>query len=615
MNRRLSIFFAFILLLAPVFSIYSFNINVTKGTNISLFDEYPSSDPERLFYEPGEKLVYFTDKGVPAIFYTEISTNETSKMGGNRISSPSGIYMNSSSASDIYIADLDLGFKRLSSTSSLYDAIMPHSVWYYGGRFYLTDYSGSHIVVLNSNGDFVTSFGMEGQYDGFFKGPEDIQFFNSTMYVADSGNSRVSKFTANFSVLGSYGNGQGGVNLLHPTGIFVDKEYVYVADPDGNQVVIYTQDGYPIFVYNTTNPRDVLVVDGAKNKVMYITKGYESMVLIKNISISSPSAYVNPLYAYISGELSGYIEAAQVAPLINVSANASLAQAWNSADAAYRGGAWGEAYYKMMALNSTTRVAGLGKALSSDVAAKLSIMAQNSTEKAKAIRLIEDGNYTDAYSVLISAPRIQNTTANTTANNSAPGNQSIPVNVTSPVAYNTSSLQVRLDASRALASKYGISQDYSELESIMQNAKTNRTSFDAAESLLASIESRVVGLSIKIDGAQNSIDSLRAETANPMPFVDYIKAIELLANAESVLASDPAKAEELASAGMAEAQKARDSANLIYIAIVAVVLLILIVLIAVAFLAFQLLKKGKGGSKPPRAGGSENGDGGYHFRH
>ena len=60
---------------------------------------------------------------------------------------------------------------------------------------YLSDMGNFRIQKFDSNGNFITKWGTEGEGEGEFKIPEGIAIDSSdNVYVADTHNSRIQKF-------------------------------------------------------------------------------------------------------------------------------------------------------------------------------------------------------------------------------------------------------------------------------------------------------------------------------------------------------------------------------------------------------------------------------------
>jgi tripartite motif-containing protein 71 len=119
---------------------------------------------------------------------------------------------------------------------------------------YVADFGNSRVQKFTADGKFITKWGSEGSENGQFSRPQGIAVDSAAnVYVADFGNSRVQKFTADGKFItkwGSRGSGDGQfgygdmVVFVGPTGIAVDSAAnVYVADFGNSRVQKFTADG------------------------------------------------------------------------------------------------------------------------------------------------------------------------------------------------------------------------------------------------------------------------------------------------------------------------------------------------------------------------------------
>ncbi|HPN63784.1 MAG TPA: SBBP repeat-containing protein [Candidatus Goldiibacteriota bacterium] len=99
--------------------------------------------------------------------------------------------------------------------------------------------ASSPTVPDNSPVAFVTKWGSQGSEDGQFNNPHGVAVDSAgNVYVADSSNNRIQKFTSSgvfITKWGSYGNADG--QFSYPYGVAVDSAgNVYVADSGNNRV-------------------------------------------------------------------------------------------------------------------------------------------------------------------------------------------------------------------------------------------------------------------------------------------------------------------------------------------------------------------------------------------
>lgn len=104
-------------------------------------------------------------------------------------------------------------------------------------------------------GRYVSHWGVEGRGDGEMNGPAGMVFdHEDNVYIADSRNNRVQKFTKDGQFLGkwgSHGTGDGEFDL--PWGITIDPDgNVFVADWRNNRIQKFTPDGEFLASYGSS---------------------------------------------------------------------------------------------------------------------------------------------------------------------------------------------------------------------------------------------------------------------------------------------------------------------------------------------------------------------------
>lgn len=109
---------------------------------------------------------------------------------------------------------------------------------------YVVDSYNDRVQKFTNSGVFVTKWGSNGSGDDnfYFFAPSDIVIDGSgNVYISDSGNNRIKKYTQNgvfVSAFGSVGSGQGQFST--PTGLSVDPSgNIYVADYDNSRIQVF----------------------------------------------------------------------------------------------------------------------------------------------------------------------------------------------------------------------------------------------------------------------------------------------------------------------------------------------------------------------------------------
>lgn len=113
-------------------------------------------------------------------------------------------------------------------------------------NFWITDEAKNKVIVLDGEGNVITSWGERGSGDGEFDRPGGITFDNDgNVVVSDAMNGRVQRYSRDGKILqtiGSRGAGEG--QLDGPAGVAVDElGDVYVGDFGNDRVQRYSADG------------------------------------------------------------------------------------------------------------------------------------------------------------------------------------------------------------------------------------------------------------------------------------------------------------------------------------------------------------------------------------
>ena len=114
------------------------------------------------------------------------------------------------------------------------------------GRIYVADTGNNRISVFDGTGEHQLSFGSSGSGDGQFDRPLGVAVDQSgRIYVADAFNHRISVFdgTGEHQLsFGSYGSGDG--QFIYPLGMAVDQSgRIYVADTGNNRISVFDGTG------------------------------------------------------------------------------------------------------------------------------------------------------------------------------------------------------------------------------------------------------------------------------------------------------------------------------------------------------------------------------------
>jgi len=111
---------------------------------------------------------------------------------------------------------------------------------------YVCDTENHRVAKFSIDGSFLSSWGGNGLENGKFNFPKGIEFdFSGDIYVADTENDRIQKFDSNGNFIlsiGSYGRSVKQFN--RPNDIAVDREYnIFVADTKNNRIQMFDRFG------------------------------------------------------------------------------------------------------------------------------------------------------------------------------------------------------------------------------------------------------------------------------------------------------------------------------------------------------------------------------------
>jgi hypothetical protein len=143
------------------------------------------------------------------------------------------------------------------------------------GDVYVVDTGNDRVQRFTSEGVYVSQFGAPGSGDGQFIGPRGVAIDSAgDVYVVDTGNDRVQRFTSEgvyVSQFGTAGAGNGQINA--PTGVAIDSAgNVYVADAGNGRAQKFSPEGNFISVLDTDGSQ-VVAVDSSENVYVLDRRG------------------------------------------------------------------------------------------------------------------------------------------------------------------------------------------------------------------------------------------------------------------------------------------------------------------------------------------------------
>jgi|GEM_PF-6840586 len=114
------------------------------------------------------------------------------------------------------------------------------------GNIYVLDKWKNKVEKYAQNGDYLTSWGLNGGNKGEFRYPSGICVnSNEEIFVSDTNNHRIQKFNPDGTVLGAWGTkGSYSGQFMYPTGITSNKTgAIYVIDSGNDRVQSFSSDG------------------------------------------------------------------------------------------------------------------------------------------------------------------------------------------------------------------------------------------------------------------------------------------------------------------------------------------------------------------------------------
>jgi len=163
------------------------------------------------------------------------------------------------------------------------------------GFLYVADVGRQEVVIFNSDGDYLRSFGLEGKFK-----PSDVCVHDNKIFVANIGDSKINVFSNDSAntLLYSFPDAEadGGVGLGYPVNITIHNDRFYAADFGHSKIKMFSLDGKfidsigsqgdrpgqfaklkGIAVYNDSN---VFAVDAAFENVQMFNKEGQLLIVL-----------------------------------------------------------------------------------------------------------------------------------------------------------------------------------------------------------------------------------------------------------------------------------------------------------------------------------------------
>jgi RHS repeat-associated protein len=244
------------------------------GTYVAKFGSAGSgngqfSEPEGVATDPVSGDIYVSDGGNNRVEEFTAGGTYLGMIGEGRMSQPVGLAFTTSgtlvvgnvSGNDIQLwvpksPRIGFGSQFGAAGSGSGQFSSPYGVAVDGsGNVWVADSGNNRIEKFSSSGSFVAAYGSLGSGNGQFSGPGGVAVNPATgnVYVSDHGNNRVEELSSAGTFIrafGSSGSGNGQFNL--PAGITVDGSgNVWVADYNNNRIQKFSAEGTFIAAYGS----------------------------------------------------------------------------------------------------------------------------------------------------------------------------------------------------------------------------------------------------------------------------------------------------------------------------------------------------------------------------
>ena len=137
------------------------------------------------------------------------------------------------------------------------------------GTLFVTDTGNNRVQLFDLDGVYLSQFGAadlngdgDSEDDGEFDTPLGIALSPEHVYVVDSGNDRIQVFDYDGSYVRQFGSadldgpGDSSGEFLHPRGIEVRADRVFVTDDEADKIVVFDLDGNHLYSFGSSGVGD-----------------------------------------------------------------------------------------------------------------------------------------------------------------------------------------------------------------------------------------------------------------------------------------------------------------------------------------------------------------------
>ena len=223
-----------------------------------------NSKQQLLVAEEGRKVTVFDRKG-----------KKVQTITSEKLLRPNGVAVDKDD--NIYVSNIDnSSLLKFSKEGKLMKVVgrkgtrpgefsNPDMIKIINDKLYVCDFGNNRVQILNTELEYVNSFGCYGDGDGQFTNPNDIaQDRAGTLYVSDTNNNRVQVFDCKGQFLSTFSKkGAASEQLSYPCGICVGSDQlVYVSDNKNKCVSVFKTSGEFVTSFGQfSNPAGIVIDD------------------------------------------------------------------------------------------------------------------------------------------------------------------------------------------------------------------------------------------------------------------------------------------------------------------------------------------------------------------
>ncbi|NHZ69636.1 MAG: hypothetical protein GWP20_00175 [Thermotogales bacterium] len=220
-------------------------------------------------------------------------------------------YVTDTDRNQILVFDVNDRFVRAIGTP---DQFKPIDVLVVGDRLYVSDLYHHQVQVLDkASGETLSSFGKAGSGDEELFQPTSLALGpDQSVYISDTGNFRIQKYTLDGEFIRSYGSvGDAVGHFARPKGIAVDREgRIYIVDAAFENIQVLNNDGTPLMFFGQPGDRrgninlpTAIIID--YDNLEYFQRYAEPGFKLEYVVLVASQFGINKVVAFGYGKMEG----------------------------------------------------------------------------------------------------------------------------------------------------------------------------------------------------------------------------------------------------------------------------------------------------------------------